>query len=163
MSVVIKVGMADLNAASNPGILTTLGLGSCVGIVFYDDKNKIGGMAHIMLPTSRIAGGDNINEAKFADTAIEKLLDLMAGMGAKFTNITAKLVGGAQMFANRNGSNDVLKIGQKNVEQILKILQEKDIRVLAQDTGGNYGRTIELHTETGVLMIKTIGYGEKRI
>ncbi len=163
MSVVIKVGMADLNAASNPGILTTLGLGSCVGIVFYDDKNKIGGMAHIMLPSSRIAGGDNINEAKFADTAIEKLLDLMAGMGAKFTNITAKLAGGAQMFANRNGSNDVLKIGQKNVEQILKILQEKDIKVLAQDTGGNYGRTIELHTETGVLMIKTIGYGVKQI
>lgn len=67
------------------------------------------------------------------------------------------------MFANRNGSNDVLKIGQKNVEQILKILQEKDIKVLAQDTGGNYGRTIELHTETGVLMIKTIGYGVKQI
>jgi chemotaxis protein CheD len=163
MNGVIKVGMADLNVTSSPGILITLGLGSCVGIVLYDDQNKIGGMAHIMLPTSRIAGGDIINEAKFADTAIEKLMELMIGMGAKLTNITAKLAGGAQMFASRNGSNDVLKIGQKNVEQTLKILQEKDIKVVAQDTGGNYGRTIELYSETGALLIKTIGHGVKQI
>jgi len=163
MDGVIKVGMADLKATSSPGILTTLGLGSCVGIVFYDDKSKIGGMAHIMLPSSRIANGDSINEAKFADTAIDKLLNVMAGMGAKLTNITAKLAGGSQMFASRNGSSDVLKIGQKNVEQTLKILQEKDIKVVAQDTGGNYGRTIELYSETGILLIKTIGHGVKQI
>jgi len=163
MSGVIKVGMADLNAIVSPGILTTLGLGSCVGIVFYDNKNKIGGMAHVMLPTSRIANGDKINEAKFADTAIEKLLELMISMGAKQTFITAKLAGGAQMFASRNGSNDVLKIGHKNVEQTLKILQEKNIKVVAQDTGSNYGRTIELYSESGLLLVKTIGHGVKEI
>jgi len=163
MDGVIKVGMADLKATSSPGILTTLGLGSCVGIVLYDDKSKIGGMAHIMLPSSRIANGNNINDAKFADTAIDKLLGIMTGMGAKLTNITAKLVGGSQMFTSKNGSNDVLKIGQKNVDQTLKILQEKDIKVVAQDTGGNYGRTIELYSETGVLLIKTIGHGVKQI
>lgn len=163
MNGVIKVGMADLNATASPGILTTLGLGSCVGIVLYDDKNRIGGMAHIMLPSSRIAGGDVFNEAKFADTGIVKLLDLMLGMGAKLSNITAKLAGGAQMFSNRNGANDVLKIGQKNVEQTLKILCEKEIRVVSQDTGGNYGRTIELYSETGILLIKTIGHGVKQI
>jgi len=163
MNGMIKIGMADLNATASPGILTTLGLGSCVGIVLYDAKNKIGGMAHIMLPSSRISTGDVVNEAKFADTAIEKLLSLMIDMGAKLTNITAKLAGGAQMFANRNGSNDILKIGQKNTEQTLKILHEKEIRVVSQDTGGNYGRTIELYSETGVLLIKTIGHGVKQI
>jgi len=163
MNEVIKVGMADMKAASSPGIITTLGLGSCVGIVFYDDINRIGGMAHIMLPSSRISNVEIINDAKFADTAIEKLLELMYDKGSKLVNITAKLAGGAQMFANRNGKNDVLKIGQKNVEQTLRILQEKDIKVVAQDTGGNYGRTIELHTDTGVLLIKTIGHGVKQI
>jgi len=134
-----------------------------VGIVLYDDKNRIGGLAHIMLPSSKIAGDENVNKAKFADTAIDKLLMVMFQLGAKKSNITAKLAGGAQMFASRNGASDVLKIGQKNVEQTLIILNEKGIPVLAQDTGGSFGRTIEFYSETGVLIIKTIGHGTKQI
>jgi len=159
----IKIGIADLNATASPGVLTTLGLGSCVGIVLYDGRNRIGGMAHIMLPSSRIVGDNHVNEAKFADTAIDKLLMIMFTMGAKKNFITAKLAGGAQMFISKNGSNDVLKIGQKNVEQTLSILKEKDIPVLAQDTGGNFGRTIEFFSETGVLIVKTIGHGTRQI
>jgi len=42
---VIVVGMADLKVAKSPDILTTLGLGSCVGITLYDKVKKNGGMA----------------------------------------------------------------------------------------------------------------------
>jgi len=163
MSNMIKVGMADLNVTASPGVLTTLGLGSCVGIVLYDDKNRVGGLAHIMLPSSKIAVDNKVNKAKFADTAIDELLMMMLQMGARKSYLTAKLAGGAQMFASRNGASDVLKIGQKNVEQALIILNEKGIPVLAQDTGGSYGRTIEFYSETGMLLIKTIGHGTKQI
>jgi len=160
---IVKVGMADLKIAFYPQVLVTLGLGSCVGLVLYDEKIRIGGMAHIMLPSSKIVTTGNVNEAKFADTAIEKLLFLLKESGVDMLNLKAKIAGGAQMFANKNGASDMLKIGQKNADQVLQILNEKKIKVLAQDTGGNYGRTIELHTETGNLLIKTIGHGVKQI
>ena len=46
----IIVGMADLKAVKAPGALTTLGLGSCVGIALFDVKAQVAGLAHCMLP-----------------------------------------------------------------------------------------------------------------
>lgn len=158
---VIRVGMADLKAACHPSILTTLGLGSCVGIALYDSKKKIIGMAHIMLPSSKIATA-NTNRAKFADTGILDLLDQMLALGANKKNLVAKIAGGAQMFAF-SGSNESMKIGARNSEAAKMMLNELGIPLLGEDTGGNHGRTIELYSEDGRLMIKTIGYGIKYI
>lgn len=52
MGEVIKVGMADLKTAKAPNTLTTLGLGSCIGLTLYDPVTKIGGLVHYMLPDS---------------------------------------------------------------------------------------------------------------
>jgi len=157
----IKVGMADLKAASYPDILTTLGLGSCVGIALYDSCTKIIGLAHVMLPSSQQAR-NNSNTAKFADTAIARLLEEMKNMGAKPGNIIAKLAGGAQMF-NFSEASDILRIGTRNVIAAKERLKEFNIPIVAEDTGGNFGRTIELHSDSGILVVKTIGHGSKEI
>jgi len=162
MEQIIKVGMADLNVAKAPGVLTTLGLGSCVAIALYDRKQKIGGLAHIMLPSSKNIRR-NENKAKFADTAVKCLVEKMESLGADLNNITAKIAGGAQMFAFKNKNNDILKIGERNVAATLKALEEAKIPVIAQDTGGNYGRSVELYTKDGTFLIKTIGKGIKLI
>lgn len=158
---IIKVGMADLNVIKAPGILTTLGLGSCVGIALYDKYNKIAGLAHIMLPSSKEIK-NNENKAKFADTGIELLIEMMVKEGAKKENLTAKVTGGSQMFSFNN-NNSVLKIGERNVTATKEKLKDLNIRIISEDTGGNYGRTIELNAEDGSLLIKTIGHGEKII
>ncbi|WP_330381808.1 chemotaxis protein CheD [Defluviitalea phaphyphila] len=158
---IIKVGMADLNIAKYPNILTTLGLGSCVGIALYDPITKIGGLAHIMLPDStQIKNNSNI--AKFADTATLKLVKDMIDIGAKKDRIVAKLAGGAQMFSF-SSSNDLMSIGERNILAAQNILAKLNIPIVASDTGENYGRTIELYTENGELLIKTIGHGIKKI
>lgn len=161
MENIIKVGMADLAAICHPGILTTLGLGSCVGIALYDSYSKVIGLAHIMLPSS-LQAKNNSNIAKFADTAIVKLVEDMVKLGAKWDNIVAKLAGGAQMFAF-NQTSDMMKIGQRNAISAKEKLMELNIPVVAEDTGGNYGRTIELYSNDGRLLIKTIGHGIKQI
>lgn len=161
MSEVIKVGMADLKIAKEPDILTTLGLGSCVGIALYDPVTKIGGLAHIMLPDSTQIK-NNENKAKFADTALEVLLQEMQDVGARKTRLTAKIAGGAHMFEFKN-INDMMCIGARNVAAVLRILEQKNIPVIAQDTGENYGRTIELNTQNGILRVKTIGHGIREI
>ena len=73
MANIVKVGMADLNVCKSPESITTLGLGSCVGICIRDPVAKIGGLAHAMLPDSRQIE-NNANRAKFADTGIEDLV-----------------------------------------------------------------------------------------
>src|SRR5690554_6691861 len=109
----IKVGMADLNVTKAPHQLTTLGLGSCVGITLYDGVNKVAGLAHIMLPSSKEIK-NNQNKAKFADTGIEELINLMTKIGADKNNLVAKIAGGSQMF-NFNSNNQMLRIGERNV------------------------------------------------
>lgn len=161
MMEVIKVGMADLRTVKAPGVLITLGLGSCVGVVLYDNYKKIGGLAHIMLPSS-LEIKNNSNKAKFADTAIDMLLDEMISLGANKKNMIAKLAGGAQMFTFST-SNDVLRIGDRNIKASKKKVLELNIPIVAEDTGGNYGRTIEFNTQNGSLLIKTIGHGSKNI
>ncbi|NLI89188.1 MAG: chemotaxis protein CheD [Epulopiscium sp.] len=158
---VIKVGMADLNVAENPDKLMTLGLGSCIGIVLYDSAVKVGGLAHIMLPDSTQIK-NNSNLAKFADTAIDVLIKKMVEVGARQTRLVAKLAGGAQMFDFKQTS-DEMRIGYRNEMAAREILKELGIPIVADDTGSNYGRTIELDTSTGILTVKTINHGLKEI
>ena len=158
---IIKVGMADLKVAKAPDILTTLGLGSCVGIAIYDNVAKIGGLAHIMLPDSTQIK-NNSNVAKFADTAIEQLIEELVSQGARNTRLVAKIAGGAHMFEFKN-MDDMMRIGTRNVSAVIDCLEAFRIPIIASDTGSNYGRTVELHTATGVFVVKTIGHGVKEI
>lgn len=157
----IKVGMADANVCVPPNTITTLGLGSCVGIVLYDPVKKIAGLAHIMLPDSTKIM-NNSNKYKFADTAIDALIIEMEKIGADKRSLIAKIAGGAQMFSFGNNV-DMLRIGDRNVEATRDRLYKLGIPILAEDTGSNYGRTIEFNPKTGLLHIKSVGMKEKII
>ena len=160
MSEIIKVGMADLKTCLPPNGITTLGLGSCVGIALRDKNNKVGGLAHIMLPDSTVIANQT-NVAKFADTGIIELIKQMEKLGAVRRNIVAKIAGGATMFAMSSRTN--LNVGERNVEAVKAKLKELGIPILAEDTGLNYGRTVIFYPETGDYVIKAVGKPEKVI
>lgn len=151
----IKVGMADLNVCSGSDSITTLGLGSCVGVVLWDPKAKVCGMAHVMLPDSTSIR-NNANVAKFADSGIEELLKRVLAKGAKRQNLVAKIAGGAKMFSIQN-KTDLISIGERNVEASKKKLKELNIPLKASDTGETYGRTVTFYPETGQYHIKRVG------
>lgn len=161
MGEVIRVGMADMKVCRAPDSITTLGLGSCVGVVLYDMEKQIAGMVHVMLPDStKIVHNENV--AKFADTGISKLYHTIIEMGACEGRIKAKVAGGAQMFAFQTNS-DLLRVGDKNVEATKKQLEQLNIPIIAEDTGASYGRTIEFFPSTGMLAIRSVGKDEKYI
>lgn len=156
----VLVGIAEFKIARDPDVLTTLGLGSCVGVTLYDPVMKIGGLAHIMLP--ELGEKTDQNRAKFADTAISDLIGALYSLGARRGGLVAKIAGGAHMFSG-GGMQNFLKIGERNIAACKQALGENNVQLRGDDTGGTYGRTIELYTDTGRLKIKTIGFGEKFI
>ena len=154
MGEVIKVGMADLNICKAPDTITTLGLGSCIGIALLDPVTKI------MLPDSTKMK-NNSNIAKFADTGIVELVRRMTEAGAAKSRLVAKIAGGARMF-EVSGNSEVGNIGARNAEASRQKLKELGIPLLAEDTGLNYGRTVELHCDTGEFYIKSVGKDEDK-
>jgi chemotaxis protein CheD len=155
MKTVIKVGMADLKVAKSPDILTTLGLGSCIGLTLYDPVAKVGGLVHYMLPDSTKLK-NNTNIAKFGDTGIRELLKLVLANGANQRRLVAKIAGGACMF-EVSGLSAVGNVGARNTEIAKQMLKELNIPLIAEDTGLNYGRTVELNCENGEYTIKAVG------
>lgn len=157
----IQVGIADYKIARTPGRLITLGLGSCVGVSLYDPVVKIGGLLHVMLPDST-QFNSAARPAKFADLGIPLLVRELQKAGAADKRLQAKLVGGAQMFSGLDGMT-ALNIGQRNVEKSRSVLRELGIKILAEEVGGNRGRTMILDTADGRVTIRMLGSVQKVI
>ncbi len=151
----IKVGIADYKIGKAPDRIITLGLGSCVGICIYDRSAGIGGLAHIMLPDSRQF--QNVTkEEKFADLAIPKMVDELIAAGLTIRNLVAKIAGGASMFQFQDKRLN-MDIGSRNISAVRAALKELGIPILAEDTGGNIGRTMILDLESNTVSIVTMG------
>ncbi|OLN22768.1 chemotaxis protein CheD [Domibacillus antri] len=159
---VVKVGIADLNVVKPPGTIRTSGLGSCVGVVLYDETARVAGMVHVMLPDSSLAKSNMKNAAKFANTGVPALINELTKIGARPSRLKAKIAGGAQMFQFKSGS-DLMKIGPRNVDAVKEQLKAARIPILAEDVGGNSGRTIEFDPSTSILHIRTVNKGEQQL
>lgn len=151
MQTLVNVGVAQMVVSANPAVLRTI-LGSCVGICIYDRSRKIGGLAHILLPT----GNDKLKPEKFADTAIPLLLDKLYKEGCKKEDLSAKIAGGASMFKFK-ASISLAQIGERNIDMARKVLQKYDIPITKEDIGGNSGRVVDFFLEDGRLKIRASG------
>lgn len=145
----LKVGIAQILIARETGLLKTL-LGSCIGLTLFDDRRRIGGMAHILLPHS---SGSDAPAGKFADTAIPELIRLLEAAGSKSRHLTAKLAGGANMFL----SSAPRCIGEQNLAAVLELLKQHLIPVMAIHCGGNQGRRMTLDVANGDVLVEIVG------
>lgn len=157
----VRVGIADAAVVYSPDKLITMGLGSCVGIALYDNEKKIGGLVHIMLPDSS-QFKNIVNPLKYADLGIEDLLKRMINLGCRKTSITAKIAGGASMFnfPDKKISSDV---GRRNSEAVIEVIKRLSIPLLAEDVGGNKGRTMIFDSKDGKVTIRSIGCDLKEL
>ena len=162
----VTVGISDLKLAAPPDTLITYALGSCVGICLLDPIMKVGGLSHIMLPSSASSPNDR-NVMKFADTAIPDLVRKMEQRGAARARMKAKIAGGAQMFGPPGGGSDNTKelwqIGERNVKAVIAILQKMNIPLLAKDVLSNYGRTVLFDPATGIMTVKSLNKTVKEL
>ncbi len=149
MTVPPSIRMGEMAVAINDGVLRTL-LGSCIGLVLYDRKCKVGGLAHVVLPESR---GETDRPGKFVDTAIPALIRDMKRLAGGAIEPTARIAGGANIFA----TEVVETVGRQNIEASERILEALGIPIVGRHCGGERGRRMSLDTATGLIIIEVVG------
>ncbi|MCW4035314.1 MAG: chemotaxis protein CheD [Candidatus Bathyarchaeota archaeon] len=146
----VRVDMADMKVETKPVVLIT-NVGSCVAICIHDSVNKSGGLAHIMLPDSKITKND-VLVSKYADTAVPALAEALRKSGRSSFGLSAKIAGGANMFSNLKANS--LNIGEKNVEAVKEALENNGIKLLAEDVRGTCGRRVAFNIVTGKVHVR---------
>lgn len=160
MSNEVVVGISDMKIVKSPDKIITYALGSCVGICVIDKVAQVAGMIHVLLPTNN--NDDKSNLFKYADTGIPEMIRKMEMLGASKQRMIAKIAGGAKMFEIKTTSG-IGDIGSRNVASTKDTLRKLNIKLIAEDTGKNYGRTIVFDSNTGELAIKTFNKNSKVI
>ena len=153
----ILVKVADLQVGGPGDQLVTVGLGSCIAIVLYDGAACVGGLAHVLLPAPALSRHDG-NAAKSPHTAVPRLLELMAERGASPRRVTARLVGGASMFAALSAPGTI-QMGERNVVASRQVLHSHGIPLVGEAVGGDYGRTVRLDVANGTLEVRSVTRG----
>jgi chemotaxis protein CheD len=138
-------------------VLVTVGLGSCVAIALYDPEARIGGLAHTLLPSPALSREDG-NPAKFPQSAVPRLVELMVAEGARSGRITARLVGGASMFAAL-APPGTIQMGERNLIAARQVLRSSGIPLVGEAVGGDFGRTVRLRVSDGRLEVSTVAHG----
>ena len=156
----LKVGIGDMKFTRDEGRIITYALRSCIGISFYDPFLRLGALLHIMLPAHNGVSDPNIY--KYADSGIRETIRKLMAFGMVKARTTVKIAGGAKMF-EISGNADFGNIGQRNAAMVKKILTDENMRIVAEDTGGTYARTMLLQLESGDVIIRTFGKPEKHL
>ncbi|WP_254767326.1 chemotaxis protein CheD [Salinilacihabitans rarus] len=152
----VQVGISELVVSEGEDTLKSYGLGSCLAIALYDPGTDVGGLAHVMLPDGDESESSDAKPGKYADTAIRALLRRMVERGATYTDVEAKIAGGSDMFEFDSFGDGV---GQRNVEAAKEELEKLGVPLVAEDVGGEHGRTVEFTPGTGLLVVKTASDG----
>ena len=147
------VDISGLIVSKNPVIIQALALGSCIGVILWDSKNKIGAFSHCFLPDSG-KQYENDKSGKFVNVAINRMIKLIIKKGGVRENLVAKLAGGASVL---NYKQPMLNIGERNTDKAIETLKELGIKIVGKDIRKNYGRTVTFYVETGVVTIHTAG------
>lgn len=158
MTLRVMVGISQLEVARAPAVLGALGLGSCVAVILHDAERKIGGLAHVLLPSTSVGRRQQDAPGRYAPTAIEELQKRMLEMGASRSRLTARLVGGASMFTGLQPPGTI-QMGERNVHAAREALHRHRIRLIGEVVGGDYGRSVELDVETGKVRVSSYTHG----
>lgn len=153
----IIVKVADLRAGAGTDVLVTIGLGSCVGIVLYDATARVGGLAHVLLPSPALGRQDS-HPAKFPQTAVPVLLEQMGERGASIRRISARLIGGASMFSGL-GAPGTIQMGERNLVASRQALHLSGVAIVGEATGGDFGRTVRFWVADGRVEVSSVAHG----
>jgi chemotaxis protein CheD len=153
----IPVGLGEVcvtRADTRP--LVAHGLGSCIALCLFDPVNKVGGLAHVVLPGTDPKNAPN---ATFAGSALPALMEALhqAGGASDPRRYQARLAGGAHVL-DSDAAGSLPRIGDQNVEAVKAALAAAAVPLVAEHVGGQRGRTVWFDPrDNGRIRVRTIG------
>ena len=129
-------GLAEVS--SDPAVLLTTVLGSCVATCLFDPVARVGGMNHFHLAhvCAETRGDANV---QYGTHMMESLISGMLDHGADRLRLRAHVYGGADLHAGGSANTDFVKT----------FLDRQGILISRQDTGGTRARKVELLAAAG--------------
>jgi len=157
--IVVGVGRAAVHRS--PASLVTLALGSCVAIMVHDRESGAGGLAHVLLPAP---GPDGAGEraTRYASTAPGALVAALRALGVPARQLSARLVGGASMFANL-GPPGATQVGERNVVAAREAVRCAGLTLVGEAVGGDYGRNVEFVLPSGRILVTSYAHDPEEL
>jgi len=139
---VIDVSTGQIHLAGGDAVLRSVALGSCIAVVAYDLKKKIGAIAHIMLPGTAPANSTRKN--RYASNAIARVLTKMVKAGSQKSDIEVCVVGAGNVLEKGDDT-----ICASNIESVMQLLEDNNIPVRASVVGGTERKGVFLDVQSG--------------
>lgn len=152
------VAISELEAARAPALLSAIALGSCVAVILYDSEAKIGGLAHVLVPSPHVGRVRPDQPGRSAQTAVPALLSALVRLGATLPCLSARLVGGASMFAALQPAGTI-QMGERNVHAAREALRRQGIRLAGEVVGGDFGRSVDFDVGSGQVTVTSYVHG----
>ena len=152
------VAIAEVELALAPATLTALGLGSCVAVIMHDPVASAGGLAHVLLPSPSVGRARIDSPGRFAPSAVARMVEGLIKLGAAQPRLTARLVGGASMFAALQPPGTI-QMGERNVLAVREALHRHRIRLIGEEVGGEFGRSVSFDVGTGRVLVTSYQHG----
>lgn len=133
-------------------------LGTGVALTIYDTINRVGGIAHIVMPESSMSNsyGEDL-PGKYANLAIPTLVEKFTEAGGQKRGTIVRMIGGAQLFNFGGGGGNIMNIGARNATAIRAAMSKLGFAIEKADTGGNKSKAIHFIMATGQLHVSIIG------
>lgn len=154
----VIVRVAELIVRQAPAQLDALGLGSCVAVILHDPEARVGGLAHVLLPTAAVGERPDATPGRYAQSAVPALLEAVLAAGAARHRVVARLVGGATMFRNLTAPG-LIAIGERNTVAARRALDTLSLPLVAEAVGGDYGRSVRFDLEAGTITVRSVRHG----
>ncbi|EYC49610.1 chemotaxis protein CheD [Hylemonella gracilis str. Niagara R] len=129
-------------------VLVMTVLGSCIAACIWDNKARLGGMNHFMLPEGEDGSG------RYGSYAMELLLNEMFKLGARRETMQAKIFGGGAVMAGFTTMN----VGERNTQFVFDYLAAERIPVVSQDVLDVHPRKVCFFPVTGKVLVKRLAH-----
>ncbi len=159
-----KVNLGEIKVSGDKALIYEADVNTSVALIVYDLQNRIGGLAHIVLPESSLSNTYTEHAAgKFADTAVPALLEQFQSAGGQKRTTVVKMVGGAQLFNFGGGAGNLLNMGARTATAIRAAMSKQGLAIEKADTGGNKAKKLQFVLATGQVTVEQIGGREYNV
>jgi chemotaxis protein CheD len=127
-------------------------LGSCVSIVLWHARWRVGAMSHFLLAARGSARRGEL-DARYGDEALTLMASGLARHGVAPADCEAKIFGGGNMFPDQPHTAS-LQVGRRNGEAARKLLLAWGIPVASENLFGVGHRQIVFEVATGDVWVR---------